>query len=90
MWGTATEDELESAEQQDEVETWRALMASHGYTEGPWFSSYDELSDWERENNRPQIRRPTSFGFEFNFQRQVGVIPGYHTHLEPFFKTLQD
>jgi len=66
-WGTATEDELEAAEQQDEVVAWRASMASRGYSKGPQFSSYDELSEWDRGNNRPHVRRRTSFGYEVFF-----------------------
>lgn len=48
----------------NELELWRTLMLSRGYLKGPRFSSFEELSEWERENARPHVRRRTPFGFE--------------------------
>jgi hypothetical protein len=66
-WGNATEAELEAAECRDELVAWRRSMVSRGYTEGPTFSTYAELSAWDRENKRPHIRRRNENGFEVFF-----------------------
>lgn len=66
-WGTASEEELEAADQQDEIEAWRASMASRGYQRGPQFASYDELAEWDKHNKRPHVRRRNSRGFEIFF-----------------------
>jgi hypothetical protein len=54
-------------EQQDEFEAWRASLLAKGYKQGPRFSSYDELSEWDRTNKLEHVRRRTSFGFEVFF-----------------------
>lgn len=66
-WGTATEEELEDADYVDELDAWRRTMVSRGYTKGPRFSTYAELSAWDRENKRPHIRRRNGNGFEVFF-----------------------
>ncbi|WP_428544097.1 hypothetical protein [Profundibacter sp.] len=58
---------LETANSQDGQETWRASMFARGYTQGPLFSSFEELSNWDRTNERPHVRRRTSDGFEVFF-----------------------
>ena len=65
--GTATEEELEAADYGEELDAWRQRMVSRGYTEGPTFSTYAELSAWDRENKRPHIRRRNGSGFEVFF-----------------------
>lgn len=50
-------------EKQAEMDAWRSAMLARGYVEGPEFSSYEELSDWDRMNRRPHVRRRNSSGF---------------------------
>lgn len=41
----------------DENEVWVASMSARGYTRGPEFSSYEELTAWDGSNMRTHIRR---------------------------------
>lgn len=66
-WGNASPEELAAAEELDENDAWRASMSSRKYEQGPCFSTYSELSDWEKTNNRAHIRRRTAMGFEVFF-----------------------
>ena len=74
--GTATEEELEVADYADELDAWRQRMVARGYTKGPKFSTYAELSVWDRENKRAHIRRRNGEGFEVFFtDRQSSDAP---------------
>lgn len=66
-YGNATKEELEAADYEDELSTWRQSMMERGYTKGPAFSSYAELSAWDSENTRPHVRRRNGNGFEVFF-----------------------
>jgi hypothetical protein len=35
---------------------WMNSMLDRGYTKGPDFQSYDELSVWDKSNSRPPVR----------------------------------
>jgi len=74
-WGTATEEELEATDSYDELDAWRRSMLSRGYTRGPRFSSYTELSAWDHENKRPHIRRRNGNGFEVFFTDRISSDP---------------
>jgi hypothetical protein len=60
---------------QDELDAWRNSMISRGYTKGPQFSTYEELSAWDRENKRPHIRRRNGCGFEVFFTDRQSSQP---------------
>ena len=40
-------------------DSWSAAMAAKGYTQGPQFSSYEELSEWDSLNARSHVRSRT-------------------------------
>lgn len=66
-WGNASPEQLAAAEELDENDAWRASMRARKYEQGPCFSSFKELSDWDKVNNRAHIRRRTAMGFEVFF-----------------------
>lgn len=71
---TATDDQFEAEGQQNELSAWRASISARGYTPGPRFSSFEELSEWDKENKRPHIRRRNSDGFEVYFTDNVDRV----------------
>lgn len=62
-FGPASPDELEKAFEKDEIENWCNLMTRSGHEHGPILHNYLELSQWEKTNHRPHIRRKTYRGF---------------------------
>ena len=50
-----------------EIKEWRSNMKKKGYEEGPIFSSYNDLSEWDKKNKRSHIRRPSPYGYEVFF-----------------------
>jgi hypothetical protein len=36
---------------------WMTSMLARGYSKGPAFQSYDEMSVWDKTNTRPHARR---------------------------------
>ena len=82
QWGLA-DDEREETGYQDELDAWRNAMSSRGYTSGPRFSTYEELSEWDRTNKRPHVRRRNSDGFEVYFTDKVAKpLPEYSTETQ--------
>lgn len=49
--------EVDATERLDKLDAWSNAMLARGYTRGPMFSSYDELSSWDLSNKRVHIRR---------------------------------
>ncbi|KUJ85982.1 hypothetical protein AVO45_03145 [Ruegeria marisrubri] len=66
-WGKPSDEEYEAASQWDEDDAWMASMKAKGYVRGPHFDSYQELNEWDRQNTRPHIRRPTYYGYDVFF-----------------------
>jgi len=50
-----------------DFEGWCKAMESRGYSRGPRFSSYSELSNWDKTNKRPHVRRRSPNGFDVYF-----------------------
>jgi hypothetical protein len=48
-------------------DSWSAAMAAKGYTQGPQFSSYEELSAWDSLNARSHVRSRTEQGYQIYF-----------------------
>lgn len=67
-WADDGDDEYRSElKQNSEIQEWRNSMESRGYSRGPTFSSYLQLSEWDKTNNRPHVRRRSPRGFEVYF-----------------------
>ena len=52
-----TKQELAAAIAKDELQEWSKAMRLKGYFAGPKFNSYKELQAWDKEVNRPHVRR---------------------------------
>ncbi len=53
-------------EQRDD-RSWTAAMEAKGYARGPQFSSYEDLSAWDRSNSRSHIRSRSGQNFQVYF-----------------------
>lgn len=60
---THRDSKSEDTERQDELSSWSASMVARGYTKGPVFPSYEDLSVWDRSNTRPHVRRSSYRGY---------------------------
>ncbi|NYI28221.1 hypothetical protein [Sulfitobacter geojensis] len=47
--------------------TWSSTMEEKGYTLGPQFSSYEDLSAWDTSNARSHVRSRTEHGYQIYF-----------------------
>lgn len=61
-WDGSGNDSLKSAYHRTGNDSWSTAMAAKGYTKGPQFNSYDELSAWDSLNARSHIRSRTEQG----------------------------
>jgi len=57
--------------QKDELKTWSESMAAKGYVKGPSFETYEQLSEWDRQNTRPHLRRRTPGGYMIFFTEEL-------------------
>ena len=44
-----------------------SAMLARGYSKGPTFQSYDEMSAWDNTNTRPHVRSAVGAGFQVCF-----------------------
>lgn len=58
---------LAGAKEQNDGRSWMAAMEAKGYAQGPQFSSYEELSAWDRSNTRPHVRSRSGEAFQVYF-----------------------
>ncbi len=45
-------------------DNWIDDMLARGYSKGPAFQSYDEMSAWDKTNTRPHVRSAVGAGFQ--------------------------
>jgi hypothetical protein len=48
-------------------DNWIEDMLARGYSKGPAFQSYDEMSAWDKTNARPHVRSAVGAGFQVCF-----------------------
>ncbi|AXI46339.1 hypothetical protein C1J03_10070 [Sulfitobacter sp. SK012] len=64
-WNGASSDV--GSKEQRHNDSWSSAMAAKGYTQGPHFSSYDELSAWDSSNARSHVRSRNDQGYQIYF-----------------------
>jgi hypothetical protein len=70
-------------------DNWVEDMLARGYSKGPAFQSYDEMSAWDKTNTSPHVRSAVGAGFQVCFtdgQKSVneGGITLAQNTLPPF------
>jgi hypothetical protein len=48
-------------------DSWIEDMLARGYSKGPVFQSYDEMSVWDKTNTRPHVRSAVGAGYQVCF-----------------------
>ncbi len=48
-------------------DNWIEDMLARGYSKGPAFQSYDEMSAWDKTNTRPHVRSAVGAGYQVCF-----------------------
>ncbi len=48
-------------------DNWIEDMLARGYSKGPAFQSYDEMSAWDKTNTRPHVRSTVGAGYQVCF-----------------------
>jgi hypothetical protein len=48
-------------------DNWIEDMLARGYSKGPVFQSYDEMSAWDKTNTRPHVRSAVGAGYQVCF-----------------------
>jgi hypothetical protein len=48
-------------------DNWIEDMLARGYSKGPAFQSYDEMSAWNKSNTRPHVRSAIGCGYQVRF-----------------------
>jgi hypothetical protein len=48
-------------------DNWIEDMLARGYSKGPAFQSYDEMSAWDKTNTRPHVRSAVGGGYQVCF-----------------------
>jgi hypothetical protein len=66
-YGASSNDSLKAADRQEGNSNWSAAMSAKGYTQGPRFNSYDELSAWDSSNARSHVRSHSGQGYQVYF-----------------------
>jgi hypothetical protein len=63
------------SKEQGDNDTWSAAMVAKGYTLGPGFGSYEELSAWDSSNSRSHVRRRIDQCYQIYFtDGEPGVV----------------
>jgi hypothetical protein len=58
-------------------DNWIEDMLARGYSKGPAFQSYAEMSAWDKTNTRPHVRSAVGAGYQVCFtDGQTFVVAG--------------